>query len=254
MSSELKCQAVIKTGAKKGTVCIFDAVYILEGQHLCGLHKGKATEEHKIAPSPKGPASPKGASASPSPSRITILTTPVLFDSTDPSEVFSILNQGFSANQGFPMNKGFPVTFMHRNHEWSSVEQAFQALKYYYHTNDEALNQRLLRKANAIMMAPTALQAREIGNTLEQDTPIFNEWENPSFKERILFGILFDKFSRNPEAKKALLETGNREIQDTSDVRNYLGALLKKVRYAVLNPHRLAPSAISSPSAAARSS
>lgn len=81
-------------------------------------------------------------------------------------------------------------------------------------------------------------EARKLGRKVQ----LRSDWE--SIKDNVMYQIVKDKFTRNPELKKKLLETGNEELIEgnwwgdvywgvdikTGKGQNKLGKILMKVR------------------------
>jgi ribA/ribD-fused uncharacterized protein len=122
----------------------------------------------------------------------------------------------------------WPCTVHFDGEPYGSAEHAYQAAK----TLD--FNKRRLIQACA-----TPGQAKRAGQRL----PLRAEWDG--IKVQVMYRIVRDKFTRNPELRKRLLETGDARLEEgnywgdkfwgispakSGDGRNELGKILMAVR------------------------
>ena len=112
---------------------------------------------------------------------------------------------------------------------YQSVEQAFQAQKYWY-TNRDAKAEEILNK---IKNTTNGAELRKLGRQFDIDV---QRWDSSS--ERILKNLMLDSFDQNPEAKKRLLDTGDVTIthnQARDKYRELFPRLLMEVREELRN-------------------
>jgi len=128
---------------------------------------------------------------------------------------------------------------------WPSVEHAFNALHYMVTPRNPEEEIILLQRINEILNAPTPAKARTIGKSAGPRTR--SDWEYKdndalfATKHLFMFDIMKAKFDQNPEAKKLLMSTGNKTIEEITPTdmhwgigkgngKNYLGKILMALR------------------------
>ncbi len=130
------------------------------------------------------------------------------------------------SDEYFFLSNFYPCRFTYKYMDYTSAEHAFQAAKT---TNYE--DHRYVSTA----ISPNEAKRRGRNVKLRDD------WEYN--KNRIMYDIVYAKFSQNPELKKKLLETGDEELMEVNwwgdtywgvnsiyQGLNKLGKILMKVR------------------------
>lgn len=128
---------------------------------------------------------------------------------------------------------------------WPSVEHAFNAMRYFVVPRNDEEEKVLLQRITEIQTASTPSKARTIGKSVGPRTR--SDWEYKdneslfSTKHLFMFDIMKAKFDQHPEAKKLLLSTGNKVIEEITPTethwgigkgtgKNYLGKILMALR------------------------
>ncbi len=130
------------------------------------------------------------------------------------------------SDEYFFLSNFYPCCFTYKNMDYTSAEHAFQAAKT---TNYE--------DHRYVSTAVSPNEAKKRGRNVK----LRDDWEYN--KNRIMYDIVYAKFSQNPELKKKLLETGDEELVEVNWWRdtywgvnsiyqglNKLGKILMKVR------------------------
>lgn len=118
--------------------------------------------------------------------------------------------------------------------EYPSSENAYQAAKLIYNSDRELFQTLSPSKSKRIF------REKEFNNLTE-------DWHNKKYS--FMKTILIDKFSRNPELKKKLLETGDKYLEETNhwqdifwgvfyktgEGENNLGKILMELREKIKN-------------------
>lgn len=109
------------------------------------------------------------------------------------------------------------------------VENAYQAAKCYMEHD----------RKRFLTISPA--EAKKLGNAI----PLRDDWEQVKYD--IMLALVFEKFWRHPDKRRALLETGNRYLEETNHWNdrtwgvcngvgtNWLGDILMKVRAVFKN-------------------
>jgi N-glycosidase YbiA len=201
--SGIKCEANYK---KTGLRCTSNAKYTCETGNFCGVHvpASRKNDQYLIGSTSKKNELPERP----------IVSNTVRFSNnvSGPYKVFS----NFA-----------PITFLYRDITWSSSEQAFQCMKFYYEKEgDSETNKKLYEYCVLIVNTSSPAKCKELGMT--KDLPIRNDWdqiENGIFsvKDRFMFEIVLAKFGYNREARDLLLSTEDKILEEASPSDNYWG-------------------------------
>jgi N-glycosidase YbiA len=199
--SGIKCEANYK---KTGLRCTSAARYSCETGNFCGIHvpASKKLDKYLIGTTVK--------------------------EQTENVPVQNTIR--FYSNVGGPY-KAFsnfaPISFPYREIMWSSSEQAFQFMKFYYEKDGEdEMNRRLHEHCTLIANTQSPAKCKELGKS--RDVPIRSDWDQTgndkfSIKDRFMFEILLAKFGYDREARDLLLSTGDKILEEASPRDNYWG-------------------------------
>jgi ribA/ribD-fused uncharacterized protein len=148
-------------------------------------------------------------------SAMTITTQRIIQPKDDKVRFRNILGNEFQ-----PFTSFYPAPFEWKGIRWRTSEHAFQAMKFYYQSGFRQRDVDLLNHVHNIINTREASQARSLG---EAKQPQIREDWNASgqdiypIKSRAMYEIMYQKFYQNPNIKKLLLSTEEREIIDMDD-------------------------------------
>ena len=152
--------------------------------------------------------------------------------------------------KNYEFSNFFPKSVVYAGVNYKTAEHAFQAQKFNYATQDPSLNLKIQSVYNQIIQAYTPKEASIIAkNNLGL---IRNDWHQTqssgfSKKEEIMLQVVKDKFTRHPNLRTKLLQTGTiRIVEDSPDDsfwgrgrdykgENKLGRILMKIRSDMQN-------------------
>lgn len=122
--------------------------------------------------------------------------------------------------RNYEFSNFFPKGVVYNGETFRSAEHAFQYAKFIWNPSINHIAQRILR---AETPAEAVAIARQNAKEIDPD------WHRPqgqkgyTKKERIMFEIVKDKFTRNPNLKEKLLKTGNAVLVEDAPEDEFWG-------------------------------